>query len=75
MTASAEGHTVLRYPRERGDPEIPLPQVSHSRSALTTLDARVRGHDKVGSCKVPSSCSNPLKTLKTAMGRPCNELA
>ena len=22
-----------------------------------------------------STCSNPLKTLKTAMGRPCNELA
>ncbi len=54
MTASAEGHTALRHPRERGDPEFPLGQASFSRSAFTTLDARVRGHDKVGSRKVPS---------------------
>ena len=37
--------------------------------------ARTRGRRRAGRRNIPSPCANCLKTLKTAMGGPCNELA
>src|SRR5271169_7096006 len=59
-------HTAMCHPRERGDPEFPPGQVSLNRSALTTLDARVRGHDKVGSYKWREGPAQPFEKARFA---------
>jgi hypothetical protein len=41
-------NTAMCHPRGRGDPDFARGQAPVNRSAPTNLDARVRGHDKLG---------------------------
>jgi hypothetical protein len=44
-------------------------------AAIPQCHAGVRGHEKVGSSEILVLMLSPLKTFKTAMRRPCHELA
>ncbi len=71
---SAPGNGMASEGFNPQDPVWDPSRLAHARFRLASRENRQPAAVLVRPIRA-SSCSNPLKTLKTAMGRCCNKLA